>query len=159
MPAQIRPTRLDVTDRFPMVAFKIRADDTTSQAEVAIGVDPALFLPEGKKDRSAANFYSTRGNGGVRFQAGEAGFTIPPEVLMRFIGNEKLYFGLATAGAGGAMKVAVMPSVSSPYINIKGLSGRSMSRVRVLPNRQQRAAGYGRNAQGQLEWAGDAAQP
>jgi N-acetyl-anhydromuramyl-L-alanine amidase AmpD len=159
MPAQIRPTRLDVTDRFPMVAFRIRADGAVSQAEVAIAVDPVLFSPEGKKNRTAANFYSTRGNGGVRFDGGEAGFTLPPEVLARFIGNEKLYFGLATAGEGGAMKVAVMPGASSPYINIKGLSGRSMSRVRVLPNRQQRAAGYGRNGQAQLDWAGDTAQP
>jgi N-acetyl-anhydromuramyl-L-alanine amidase AmpD len=159
MPAQIRPTRLDVTDRFPMVGFKIRADAATSQAEVAIGIDPGLFSAEGKKNRTAANFYSTRGNGGVRFDRGEAGFTIPPEVLARFIGSEKLYFGLATAGEGGAMKVAVMPSTSSPYISIKGLSGRSMARVRVLPNRQQRAAGYGRNGQTQLEWAGDITQP
>ena len=159
MPAQIRPTRLNVTDRFPMVGFKIYADPATSQAEVAIGVDPGLFSSEGKKDRTAANFYSTRGNGGVRFAAGEAGFTIPPEVLARFIGSEKLYFGLATAGEGGSMKVAIMPNPSSPYIDIKGLSGRSMARVRVLPNRQQRAAGYGRNNQMQLDWAGDAAQP
>jgi N-acetyl-anhydromuramyl-L-alanine amidase AmpD len=159
MPAQIRPTRLDVTDRFPMVAFKIHADQGTSQAEIAIGVDPALFFSEGQKNRTAANFYSTRGNGGLRFRAGEAGYTVPPEVLARFIGNEKLYFGLATAGEGGAMKVEVMPGASSPYISIKGLSGRSMARVRVLPNRQQRAAGYGRNGQAQLEWAGDLAQP
>ncbi|HWH42704.1 MAG TPA: papain-like cysteine protease family protein [Usitatibacter sp.] len=159
MPAQIRPTRLDVTDRFPMVAFRIRADGAASQAEVAVAVDPVLFSPEGRKNRTAANFYSTRGNGGVRFDRGEAGFTLPPEVLARFIGNEKLYFGLATAADDGAMKVAVMPSPSSPYISIRGLSGRSMSRVRILPNRQQRAAGYGRNGEVHLEWAGDSAQP
>jgi Papain-like cysteine protease AvrRpt2/Protein of unknown function (DUF3238) len=159
MPAQIRPTRLDVTDRFPMVGFRIRTDGGPSQAEVAIAVDPALFAPDRKKDRTAANFYSTRGNGGVRFQGSEAGYTVPPEVLARFIGNEKLYFGLATAGDGGAMKVAVMPNETSPYISIKGLSGRSMSRVRVLPNRQQRAAGYKRNVQEQLEWAGDVPVP
>jgi Papain-like cysteine protease AvrRpt2/Trypsin-like peptidase domain/Protein of unknown function (DUF3238) len=159
MPAQIRPTRLDVTDRFPMVGFRIRADGGPSQAEVAIAVDPALFAPDRKKDRTAANFYSTRGNGGVRFQGAEAGYTVPPEILARFIGNDKLYFGLATAGDGGAMKVAVMPNTTSPYISIKGLSGRSMSRVRVLPNRQQRAAGYKRASQEQLDWAGDVAVP
>jgi N-acetyl-anhydromuramyl-L-alanine amidase AmpD/V8-like Glu-specific endopeptidase len=159
MPAQIRPTRLDVTDRFPMVGFRIRSDGGPSQAEVAIATDPDLFTPDHKKDRTAANFYSTRGNGGVRFQGTEAGYTVPPEILARFIGNEKLYFGLATAGDGGPMKVAVRPNATSPYISIKGLSGRSMSRVRVLPNRQQRSAGYKRNVQEQLEWAGDAPAP
>jgi hypothetical protein len=159
MPAQIQAIRLDVTNRFPMVAFRIRADGDPRQAEVAIGTDPSLFSSEGKKNRTAANFYSTHGNGGVRFAGREASFTLPPEVLARFIGNERLYFGLATAGADGAMKVAVSPTEASPYISIKGLSQHSMARVRVLPNRQQRAAGYGGNGQGQLEWAGDVAAP
>ena len=159
MPAQISPTRNDVTDRFPMVAFRIRADGGTTRAEVAIGADPALFTPEGRKNRTAANFYSTKGNGAVRFAGDEASFTVPPEVLARFIGNGKLYYGLATAGEGGALKVAVTPTSESPYIKISGLSGRSMARVRVLPNRQQRAAGYNGNGQAQLEWAGDAAVP
>ena len=159
MPAQIQPTRLDVTDRFPMVAFRIRADGNPRQAEVAIGTEPGLFTFEGKKNRTAANFYSTHGNGGARFAGSEASFTVPPEVLARFVGNERLYFGLATAGEDGAMKVAVSPTAASPYISIKGLSERSMARVRVLPSRQQRAAGYGRGDQAQLEWAGDIATP
>lgn len=159
MPAQIRPTRLDVTDRFPMLGFRIRDDGRPSQAEIAIAADPSLFTPEGRANRTAANFWSSRGNGAVRFQGDEASFTLPPEVLARFIGNDKLYYGLATGGEGGAMKVAVAPTPESPYIKISGLSGRSLTRVRVLPSRQQRAAGYGRNGQAQLEWAGDAAQP
>ena len=159
MTAQLRFSRIDVTDRFPMVALKIRDDGRPSQAEVAIGTDPALFKPDGKKDRNAANFYSTKGNGAVRFAGNEANFIVPPEVLARFIGNEKLYVGVATAGEGDAMKVAVTPTEASPYISIKGLSGRSLARVRVIPNRQQRAAGYGKNGQAQLEWAGDTATP
>ncbi len=159
MPAQIQAIRLDVTDRFPMVAFRIRADGDPRQAEVAIGTDPGLFTSEGKKNRTAANFYSTHGNGGLRFAGREASFTLPPEVLARFIGNERLYFGLATAAADGAMKVAVTPTEASPYISIKGLTYHSMARVRVLPNRQQRVAGYGGNGQAQLEWAGDIAAP
>jgi N-acetyl-anhydromuramyl-L-alanine amidase AmpD len=159
MPAQIRPTRIDVTDRFPMVGFKILADRDTQQVEVAIGDDPDLFSAEGKKNRSTNNFYSTRGNNGLRLSGGEGGIIIPPEILARFVGKDKIYFGLATAAKNGPLKVDVMPSSSSPYINIKGLSNRSMSRVRVLPSRQQRAAGYSTQNQAQLDWAGDAAQP
>ena len=159
MAAQVRFSRLDVTDRFPTVSLKIRDEGRPSQAKVAIGTDPTLFTPEGKEKRNAFNFYSTRGNGAVHFVRDEANFFVPPEVIVRFIGNEKLYIGVATAGQGGAMKVAVMPTQASPYISIKGLSGRGMARVRVIPNRQQRATGYGRNSQAQLEWAGDTATP
>ena len=159
MLAQIRPTRIDVTDRFPMVGFKILADRDTAQAEVAIAIDPNLFSAEGKKNRNTDNFYSTRGSNGLRLNGGEGGITIPPEILARFIGKDKIYFGLATGPQNGALKVDVMPSLSSPYINIRGLSNRSMSRVRVLPNRQQRAAGYGQQNQAQLIWAGDTPQP
>ena len=154
MAPQIRPTRLDVTDRFPMVAFKIRADGASSQAEVAIGADPTLFTPEARRTVPPPISIRRAATARVRFTGGEASYILPPEVLARFIGNEKLYFGLATAAEGGAMKVAVSPTAASPYICIKGLTGRSLARVRMLPNRQQRAAGYGRNGQAQLEWAG-----
>ena len=42
---------------------------------------------------------------------------------------------------------------------LKGLTGRSLKRVRLLPSRQQRTAGYGANGNNALEWAGDAAAP
>ncbi len=149
MPAQIRPTRLEVSDRFPMLGFSIRAEGPLQRAEVALGSDPALFGAEGKARRTPANFYSTRAGGSLSVARGEAVFIVPPEVLARFIGNEKLYFGLAVGGEGGA----------SPYISLKGLTGRSMQRVRVLPSRQQRAAGYKGDGQAALEWAGDVATP
>jgi hypothetical protein len=160
MPAQIRPTRLEVSDRFPMLGFNIRADEgSLRRAEVAIGADPGLFGPEGKAERSSANFYSTRGGGQLTLARGEGIFVVPPEVLSRFVGQEKLYFGLATAEEGdGAMKVAVMPDTASPYISLRGLTGRSLQRVRMLPNRQQRAAGYGGD-KSSLDWAGDMAAP
>jgi hypothetical protein len=158
MSSQIRPTRLDVTDRFPMLAFKILADDDVSHAEVAIATDPALFSTDGKAKRTRNNFYSTRGNGGVLISGRQGSYAVPPEVLARMVGNPKLYFGLATKDKSGAMKVAFVPGPDSPYVNIRQLSSRSMSRVRLLPSRQQIAGGYGKDQNG-LEWAGDTATP
>lgn len=161
MPAQIRPTRLEVSDRFPMLGFSIRAEGPPQRAEVAIGSEPGLFGADGKARRTSSNFYSTRAIGPLPIARGEAVFVVPPDVLARFIGNEKLYFGLATEDEGDAatMHVAVTPTSASPYVSLKGLTGRSMQRVRVLPNRQQRASGYANVAQEALEWAGDDATP
>src|SRR5258705_2784611 len=138
MSAQIRPTRLEVSDRFPMLGFNIRTDGPPQRAEVVLASDPSLFGADSKTRRTAANFYSSRAGGPVPVMRGEAMFVVPPEVLARFVGNEKIYFGLATAPeAGGPMEVAVKPSDASPYISLKGLTERSMRRVPVLPHPQQ----------------------
>ena len=63
MPAQIRPNRLEVTDRFPMLGFTIRTDGSAQRAEVVVTSDPALLLPQHKARRTGANFHSSRANG------------------------------------------------------------------------------------------------
>ena len=161
MAAQIRPNRLEVTDRFPMLGFTIRTDGSAQRAEIAIATDPTLLQPGRKGDRTLSNFYSSRASGPLAIPRGEAVYVVPPEVLARFIGQERLYVGLATAAErnGGTPHVEVMPTEGSPYISLKGLTGRSLRRVRMLPTRQQRAAGYGANGGAAMEWAGDAATP
>ncbi len=161
MAAQIRPNRLEVSDRFPMLGFTIRTDGSPQRAEVAVATDPSLFRPDKKAERTGGNFYSSRAGGPLLVPRGEAIYVVPPEVLARFIGQGRLYFGLATMPErnGTAPQVAVMPSEGSPYISLQGLTGRSLKRVRVVPSRQQRAAGYGADGKSALEWAGDAAAP
>lgn len=163
MAAQIRPNRLEVSDRFPMLGFTIRTDGSPQRAEVAIATDPSLFRAEKKTERTSANFYSSRAGGPLVVPRSEAVYVVPPEVLAGFIGQERLYFGLATTpernGATQPPQVTVMPGEGSPYISLRGLTGRSLQRVRVIPSRQQRAAGYGGNGKSALEWAGDAATP
>jgi N-acetyl-anhydromuramyl-L-alanine amidase AmpD/V8-like Glu-specific endopeptidase len=161
MTAQIRANRPEVTDRFPMLGLTIRTDGPPQRAEVAIAIDPGLFRPERKADRKLTNFYSSRVGGPISVPRGEAIYIVPPEVLARFIGQDRIYVALATApdSTGGATHVDVLPGEGSPYISLKNLTGRSMKRVRVLPSRQQRAAGYGGNGQKALEWAGDGAVP
>ncbi|CAN7556635.1 DUF3238 domain-containing protein [Phenylobacterium sp. LjRoot225] len=160
MVAQIRPNRLDVNDRFPMLGFTIRADGPPQRAEVALATDPALFRADGKAKRTASNFYSSRASGPLSIPRGEAVYVVPPEVLGRFIGAERLYFGLATAPAanGAAYQVASVPTDASPYVSLRDLTERSMRRVRILPSRQ-RTNGYGDNGHAGMDWAGDAAAP
>src|SRR5262245_39766134 len=142
MPAQIRPNRLEVNDRFPMLGFTIRTHGEARRAEVAVATDPRLFTPDGKGRRSRSNFYSSRAGGQLTAPRGEAVYILPPEVLARFVGAEKLYFGLATAPAsGGAFTVDLMPTDASPYVSMRSLSGRSLRRVRVLPEQTRTANG------------------
>jgi hypothetical protein len=161
MPAQIRPNRLEVSDRFPMLGFTIRTDGSPQRAEVAVATDWSLLTPEGKARRTPANFYSSRAAGPLNIPRGEAVYVLPPEVLARFVGAEKLYFGLGTAPAanGAGYQVASMPTDASPYVSLVNLTDRALRRVRIMPNRQQRTAGYGENVQAGLEWAGDTATP
>ena len=159
MTTQIRPNRLEVSDRFPMLGFTVRTDGSAKRYEIAIGTAPNLFGPEGKSHRSRSNFYSTRAAGPLPIERGEAVYVLPAEVLARFVGQEKLYYGLATTsnGAGGA-EVTTMPVSESPYINISRLTGRSLQRVRLLPNRQRAASSYGKTGS-EMDWAGDAMMP
>jgi N-acetyl-anhydromuramyl-L-alanine amidase AmpD len=157
MPTRIRPNRLEVSDRFPMLGFTVRTDSDIKGFEIAIGTSPELFGSEGKTQRSRSNFYSTRAAGPLPIERGEAVYVLPPEVLARFVGQQKLYYGLAT-GSNGTSAVATMPTPGSPYINISGLSRRSLQRVRLLPNRQRAAANYGKGGS-EMEWAGDRLTP
>jgi hypothetical protein len=160
MSAQIRPTRLEVSDRFPMLGFAIRADANSRAYEIAIGTDPTLFTADGKTRRTRNNFYSTRAQGPLPLSRDETVFLVPPEALVRFAGQGRLYFGLATFNGGGAARpdVATMPTSDSPYVSLRPFTGRTLSRVRLLPSRQQLATGYGKSG-ADLEWSGDTAAP
>ena len=159
MATQIRPNRLEVSDRFPMLGFTVRTDGSAKRFEIAIGTSPDLFGPEGREKRNRSTFYSTRAAGPLPIERGEAVYVLPSEVLARFVGQQKLYYGLATFTNGiGSAEVVSAPRAGSPYINIGGLTGRSLQRVWLLPNRQRAASGYGRNGS-EMEWAGDAAAP
>src|SRR5512139_2384975 len=109
MSSQIRPNRLEVSDRFPMLGFTIRSEPGTRACEVAIATDPELFRPDAKGRRTRSNFYSSRSAGPIPLTGGESVYVVAPEVLARFVGQERLYFGLATYAGdnGGAPSVAV----------------------------------------------------
>jgi uncharacterized protein YycO len=155
--AQIRPNRLEVTDRFPMLGFTIRTDGTPQRAEVAVATDPSLFLAQNKAGRTLANFYSSHATGPLPVPRGEGIYVVPAEVLARFIGQERLYVALATVPErnGQAPRIDVMPGATAPYVSLRGLTGRSLRRMRVLPTRQYRAEVSAARDHAALEWVGD----
>jgi hypothetical protein len=159
MPSQIRPNRLEVSDRFPMLGFTIRTE--SKRYEVAIASEVSLFRSDAKSKRTKTNFYSSRVAGLQPVDRGEAVYVLPAEVLARFVGNEKLYYALATYANGKTSnpELAVIPSEGSPYINLRGLSSRSMRRIQVMPSRQRAASSYGNGKGSELDWAGDMAMP
>lgn len=151
MTAQIRPNRMEVNDRFPMLGFAIRSDSPGANAEVTLAADIALFRPENRAQRTAANFYSSREHGMLAMPRGEGIFTVPSDVLARFIGNDRVFFGLATGKAGnGGLTVDASPREGSPYVSLRGFTGRTLRRS------------YGSGRAGTppvLEWSGDSARP
>jgi hypothetical protein len=142
---------MEVSDRFPMLGFAVKVDEPNVEAEVVLANDVALFSPENKTRRTAANFYSSREHGTLMVPRGDGVFVVAPEVLARFIGSEKLHFGLATGRSGnGGLKVDALPREGSPYVSLRGFTGRTL----------RRSFGSSRlSAPPRFEWTGDAAKP
>ncbi len=146
MTAQIRPNRMEVSDRFPMLGFAVRVDQPNVEAQVVLATDVTLFDAANKPRRTAANFYCSDEQGRLSVPRGDGVFVVPPEVLARFIGGQKLYFGLAT-GTGG-LSVDALPREGSPYVALSNFTGRSLRRSYTA----SRTAPV-------LEWAGDVPTP
>jgi N-acetyl-anhydromuramyl-L-alanine amidase AmpD len=152
MPALIRPNRIDVTDRYPMLAFTLQSAEGARVAEVVLSTDLALL---GKREaRNTGNFYSSREHGVLTISSGGSIYTVPPQVLARFIGAERLFFALATASAPGGQdwRVDVVPSAASPFVSLRGLTDRALRRVRQYPSAVRTRGGGVRPVS---DWTGD----
>jgi hypothetical protein len=151
MTAQIRPNRMEVSDRFPMLGFTVRVDQPNVEAEVVLANDISLFDPQNKARRQPTNFYTSRENGTLVVPRGDGVFVVAPDVLARFVGSDKLYFGLATGhGGNGGLNVDALPRDGSPYISLRGFTGRTLRRTYDRGRRQ---------AAPKLDWSGDAPRP
>ncbi len=151
MTAQIRPNRMQVNDRFPILGFSIKTSRPQSQAEVVLATNIRLFAADQRDQRTAANFYTSREHGMLSIPRGEGVFVVPPEILARFIGQDKLFFALATGSAeGGALEVDAVPREGSPYVSLSGFTGRSLRR---------NFGGNVANTTPIMEWTGDRATP
>ncbi len=164
MATMIRPNRLEVSDRFPVAGFTIKTG-STPWFEVALATDPVLFRSERKSQRNSSNFYSSRAAGPLLAERGEAVYLVPPEVLRRFAGQPKLYFGLATFADANRSRAGMLqiPSEGSPWLNLGLFTGRGSRRMTALPpprnSHARHGNGYAAISSEELVWAGDAAQP
>ncbi|MCG3158213.1 MAG: hypothetical protein DKINENOH_04854 [bacterium] len=161
MATMIRPTRMEVSDRFSVLGFTV----TTGEHpwfEVALATDPSLFRADQKNRRTHANFYSSREQGVLRVERGQAVYLVPQAALQRFAGQPKLFYGFATFADGGGSKIVEIssPTDASPYIGLQTFSGRTARRLSTLPrSRSEAGNGYGQASHGALTWAGDLARP
>lgn len=152
MTAQIRPNRLEVNDRFPMLGFSIKADQPGVEAEVTLATDIDLFKAENRQLRTAANFYTSRESGQLAVPRGEGVFVVPPDILARFVGRDRLFFGLASGKPGnGGLQVDALPREGSPFVSLRGLTGRTLRRPSLDRRRPSNPPLF--------DWAGDAAKP
>src|SRR5262245_13771565 len=94
MPGFMSANRPGVDERFPLAGFTIRTGITPSWFEAVFFTRNDLL--EKKDERTASNFYSTRGQGPLPAPRGEAVFIVPPEVMTRFAGADRVYYTIAT---------------------------------------------------------------
>lgn len=150
----IRANREAVDDRFSVLGFTVRTESPLF--EVAIATDPALFRGDQRRQRSRSNFYSSRASGALRARRGEAVYLVPPDVLANFVGQPKLYFGLATYAENttGRPNHVQPPSEGNMYVNIAGLTPRGLRRLASRPG--QSSYGQTNGHDPSLDWGGDA---
>lgn len=151
---RIQANRDTIDDRFSVLGFTVRCESPLF--EVAVATDPNLFKPENRGRRARANFYSSRAQGVMRARRGEAVYLLPPDVLSNFVGQPRLYFGLATyrENSRGAPDYVQAPSDGSMYVSIGALTERGLRRSASA----QIGSSYGQNAgrDASLDWGGDA---
>jgi V8-like Glu-specific endopeptidase/N-acetyl-anhydromuramyl-L-alanine amidase AmpD len=151
---RIQANRDTIDDRFSVLGFTVRTESPLF--EVAVATDPRLFSTQNRDRRAHANFHSSRINGAIRARRGEAVYLVPPDVLANFIGQPRLYFGLATyrEGSGGVPDFVQAPTEGHMYVNLAGLTERGLRRLALRPTGSAYGASNGHDPS--LDWGGDA---
>src|SRR5687768_4167711 len=151
---RIRAIRDSINDRFSVLSFGVRADHPLY--EIGLATDPDLFKAENQARRTRNNFFATSLLSNGTTSAGESVYLVPPQVVARFVGHPRLYFGLATFGESDrARPITVrMPDKGTMYVSLSGLTERGLRRTaRGASNGD--ASGYG-TGNSTLNWGGDA---
>jgi uncharacterized protein YycO len=160
----IQANRQEINRSFGIAGFTIRTGLSPSWFEVVTTTDWRLLLRDSKPQRTANNFYSSRALGPLPAPGGEAVYLLPPQVLSRFAGQEKLYYTIAVFSDPDRRDPRVITQISEgmPYIRIsKSFTGQTLRQMVGVPNSQGGLTGNNYNAVSQesLAWAGDDAIP
>ncbi|MCF7220879.1 N-acetylmuramoyl-L-alanine amidase [Marilutibacter chinensis] len=155
--AVIRANRESIDDRFSVLGFTVRTD--LPLFEIGLATDPELLRPENSGLRTTHNFFSSRllssGGGGGRYAAGgrESVYLVPPGVVARFVGQSRLYFGLATyQDKDRSRPISVkVPDAGHMYVSLSGLTERGLRRTA--------RNGLGDSNGHALTWGGDVLAP
>jgi hypothetical protein len=156
---RIHANRESVDDRFSVLGFTIRTESPLY--EVAVATDPALFRLDSKSRRGRRNFFSSRSQGALRARRGEAVYLLPQDVLANFVGQPKLFFGLATYREGSTSRpdYVQVPGDGNMWVGLTGLTERGLRRA--VSSLTPGSYGITSGQDPSLEWGGDAlpAQP
>jgi V8-like Glu-specific endopeptidase/cell wall-associated NlpC family hydrolase len=150
---RIQANRDTIDDRFSVLGFTVRTESPLF--EVAVATDPSLFKPENRARRARSNFFSSRAQGVTRARRGEAVYLVPPDVLGNFVGQPRLYFGLATyrENSRGAPDFVQAPTDGSMYVGMGQLTERGLRRSVGTQTGLTYGAPGGRDTS--LDWGGD----
>ncbi len=156
--AVIRANRESIDDRFSVLGFTVRSE--LPLFEIGLATDPELLKPGNRAKRTAGNFFTSRLLRASPSQRGEAVYLVPPEIVARFVGQQRLYFGLATyRESDRSTPISLrMPDRGTMYVSLSGLSERGLRRtVRSRGASTYGSNGYGGNggSGGELGWGGD----
>ncbi|MGY3264874.1 N-acetylmuramoyl-L-alanine amidase [Lysobacter sp. HA35] len=148
---RIRANRESIDDRFSVLGFTVNADQPLY--EIGLATDPDLFKPENRTRRTAGNFYATPLQG-ARPRT-DAVYLVPPAVVARFVGQPRLYFGVATYADKDRNKPITVrrPDSGHMYVSLRGLTERGFRRG--ARNSNGNGTNYGAPAAAPA-WGGDA---
>jgi V8-like Glu-specific endopeptidase len=147
---RIRANRESIDDRFSVLGFTVNADQPLY--EIGLATDPELFRPEQRSRRNAGNFFASPLQGSR--PRSDSVYLVPPAVVARFVGQPRLYFGVATYADNDRSKPITVrrPDDGHMYVSLRGLTERGLRRgMRTTQN----GGGYG-TASPAPGWGGDA---
>jgi len=151
---RIRAIRDSINDRFSVLSFGVRADHPLY--EIGLATDPDLFKTENQARRTRSNFFASSLLSNSTTSGGESVYLVPPQVVARFVGQPRLYFGVATFGENDRTRPITVraPDRGTMYVSLSGLTERGLRRTaRGASNGDAGSYGATRST---LTWGGDA---
>lgn len=162
MPNVIQAIRPEVNRNFPIPGFRIRTDSSPAWGEVAVATSPELlFDAAARANCNPDNFWSSRSNALFPIERGEVVYLLPPQVMARFAGRDRLYYAVATYATPDTRNPSVsrLPAGATPFIAISRTYTGEIHSILGAPGGRGRVSGAGYETAGPsvMEWGGDTA--